>query len=238
MVRKDADIHLIFLSGNGVIFTQPSDDLWYHLDSTSSFFSLSTDGQGKHLYAPREPASPLGCASQYQFCSTAFPGTSGCGPLVSLRDAITGAAPFFETPEGEMTTNSLNSESSARFGYFKNMFFSTSPTDLFAILSQLGPTALASQENLFSGLQGPIAENQWQLDVSHWWDISMAVLQSKLLDTATFFENIHNIERLTYETPEFQKLCSNQVSPTFSYVFKPPHPNFFRGPLLCSVFHM
>ncbi|KAI1809712.1 hypothetical protein GGS20DRAFT_263862 [Poronia punctata] len=211
IAREDADIHLIFLSGNGVIFTEPSKDPWYYLNNISSPFNLSTDGRPEGMYVPKEPASPLACATQYQFCNTASRGTSRCGPLTGLHDAIAGAARFFNTTSTKLGGQSRGSDTAARFRYFTTIFPSLSPSEMFALLSQLGPTALSSQRDLSSGLQGNIASDQWQLDVSHWWDISMAIRQMKLLDIAYFPDGTDiSVGRFNYTGPEFQKLCNNQ----------------------------
>ncbi|KAI1123655.1 hypothetical protein F5Y10DRAFT_285832 [Nemania abortiva] len=218
-LRKDADITLVFLSGNGVTFTQLSDDQWYHLDTTPySFQILGSHGKETQLYIPQEPASPLICTNQYQFCNTAFEGTRGCGPLAGLRDGIAGAAPFFNTTYAEFSNDIVNNETGARFSYVMNMFFSTSASAIYNILRQLGPTSLTSQKTSSGGIQGPIASNQWQHDVSYWWDISMAAQQSAFLDAAYVSDNSSVlISRFNYTAPEFQKLCENQKIRSTAY---------------------
>ncbi|KAI0970542.1 hypothetical protein F4678DRAFT_112687 [Xylaria arbuscula] len=219
ITRKDADIDIIFLSGNGVVFSQPSGDQWY-LNTVPSSIAVGDFGPEdiKQLYVPREPASPLGCAKQYQFCNTAFRGTSGCGPLASLRDAIGGAAPFFDTTYADFVNYTVKSETGAHFDYFMNTFRSTSPSDVGLLLKQLGPTILTSQTTLNSAIQGPIASNQWQHDVSHWWDISMAIQQSALLDLPYIPDNsdIRSL-RYNYTAPEYQKICNSQKIRSTAY---------------------
>ncbi|KAI3321228.1 hypothetical protein HD806DRAFT_537414 [Xylariaceae sp. AK1471] len=106
IARKDADVYFFFLSGNEVKFTQFTDDEWYRLDPTvyqSGVVGASNNTSADQVYLPMEPASPLWCTDQYQFCNTAY----------------------------------------------------------------LGPRSLLSQSNLINGFQGPLASNQWQLDVMH-----------------------------------------------------------------------
>ncbi|KAI0448353.1 hypothetical protein F5B21DRAFT_497767 [Xylaria acuta] len=212
IARKDADIYLFFLSGNGVAFAQPSDDQWYHLNTTPSSFNHGVDKPVEiPLYVPQDAASPLSCTIQYQFCNTAFQGRGGCGPLASLRDAAAGAAPFFDTTYAEYSKDIVKSETGALYAYFMNTFFSSSPIDIHDILKYLGPTGLASQKTLNAGIQGPVASNQWQHDVSHWWDVSMAAQQSVLVDTAYVRDNSDILAtRFIYTAPEFRKLCNNQ----------------------------
>ncbi|KAI1277552.1 hypothetical protein F5Y07DRAFT_363307 [Xylaria sp. FL0933] len=218
--REDADTILHFLSGNGVEFSQFSADEWYRIDPNPVITPVLEDPKAIFLreYVPEEPASPLGCTNQYQFCNAAFEGTSGCGPLASVRDAIAGAAPFFETTYAEFTNQYFTNETGALFLYFANMYFSTSSQSADDVVKQLGATALTSQKTLISGIQGPIASHQWQQDVIHWWDISVAVQQSASLSQAYFPDDSNLLAaRVNYTAPEFQKLCSNQKIRTTAY---------------------
>ncbi|KAI1364789.1 hypothetical protein F5Y08DRAFT_353259 [Xylaria arbuscula] len=218
-LRNDADLVLIFLSGDGVVFSQYSDDEWYYLNPDP--ITIFLDGPSTvptRLYIPTEPASPLGCTSQYQFCNTAIPGTSGCGPLASLRDAIAGASPLFDITYAEFQNNSVRGETAARFLYFTNMYFSSAAANIGDILEHLGATALTSQRSLQAFIQGPIASNQWQQDVAHWWDISMAIQQSQSLDQAYSPDDPEILPlRFNYSAPEFKKLCTNQKIRTTAY---------------------
>ncbi|KAI0410049.1 hypothetical protein F4802DRAFT_543138 [Xylaria palmicola] len=217
IARADADIYLAFLSGNGVVFTEPSDDQWYHLSTTpSSFIVLGVEEL--QAYIPQDPASSLGCTEQYQFCNAASRGTGGCGPLASLRDAVSGAAPLFNTTYDNFVDNTYQSEEGARFLYLINMLFSSPTPSVTAIVAQLGPAGLTSQKTLYGGFQGPIASNQWQKDVSHWWDIVMAVCQSLMLDTVYIPDNSDmRATRFNYTSPEVQRLCNNQKMRSTAY---------------------
>ncbi|KAI1149406.1 hypothetical protein F4825DRAFT_469110 [Nemania diffusa] len=219
VLEKDADLFLVFLSGNGVVFTQPSDDQWYHLNTTPSPFSLGSNvPELLELYIPQEPASPLGCTNQYQYCNTAFQGTSGCGPLASPRDAIVRAAPFFDANDVDLETTSFRSGAGARFGYLLGLFYQNTISGIEGILQQVGAAGLTSQKTLYGGIQGPIASDQWQRDVSNWWDISMAIHQSTALSLAYMPDNSAvRAARLNYTTPELQKLCNNQKIRTTAY---------------------
>ncbi|KAI0437014.1 hypothetical protein F4803DRAFT_540305 [Xylaria telfairii] len=217
MFRKDADLIMAFLSGNGVIFLELSDDPWYRLNTTPANFDFGYS-HSTRLYIPQEPASPLGCTNQYQFCNSAYHNTSGCGPLTSLIDATTGAAPFFGSTYADFNNRSHKSDVEARFIYFTKMLFSGSAATVDQVLAQVGAAGLTTQKTLLGGIQGPIASNQWQRDVAHWWDISMAALQSQSLELAYLPDNSDvRATRFNYTAPEFQKLCSNQKIRTTEY---------------------
>ncbi|KAI1744856.1 hypothetical protein F4680DRAFT_443335 [Xylaria scruposa] len=187
--RDDADMHVILLSGNGVLFPAPTADEWYRVATTPSNVveNLGNDTRTYQRYLPLEPASALGCADQHQFCNSALEGTTGCGPLASLRDAIKEAVPFFNTSYTEVAngikSGSAETSELARFVYMASRFFGVDKT-ITAIVAHLGSSALLSQRTLIQGDQGPLPSNQWQLDVNHLWDISLAVMQASFIDTA------------------------------------------------------
>ncbi|CAJ2500265.1 Uu.00g031180.m01.CDS01 [Anthostomella pinea] len=52
------------------------------------------------------------------------------------------------------------------------------------IISNIGDGSLTAKKSLSNGNQGPLADNQWQLDVQNWYGISMAVLQKSFVNAA------------------------------------------------------
>jgi hypothetical protein len=225
ITRPDADVHLFFLSGNGVYFQEPTNDDWYRTQTTTTDVSLFSYGivnapDTEPVYIPQEPASPLGCTDQYQFCSTAYPGTSGCGPLASIRDAIAGAGPFFDSSYADLaklTTSGFESvssktDSATRFLYFIASLFSIDRS-ITSIIAHLGPTGLASQKSLLGVFQqGKLPWDQWHMDVTHWWRISLALTQSMFIDTAYGPSDPALLPlHINFTAPELKGLCSSQV---------------------------
>lgn len=235
LTRSDADIMLVFLSGNGVYNLYPTSDEWYATAESPRSVDVGggvgaaeedDDWDAMGLYLPREPASPLGCTNRYQFCNTASKGMSGCGPLTSLRDAVAGAAPFFGTSyddiysvgsasDGMYATGAREdpelSEPAARLAYIADIFFG-SGTTITSVLRNLGPMALLSQRTVFNGAQGPLPSNQWQLDIGHLWNITLASIQASVVDTAVG-PNDPELSRLwtNYTSPALARLCNSQV---------------------------
>ncbi|GAW24524.1 hypothetical protein ANO14919_141110 [Xylariales sp. No.14919] len=211
--RQDADLILIFLSGNGVLFVKPTEDAWYRTASTPTDITfVYSDGTraDPRYYLPREPASPLGCINQHQFCNTGIQESGQCGPLASLRDAIAGVAPLFNSSYSYFVGNFAETESQARFLYFMNTFFSYD-TSIYGILSQLGPAALHSQRKLIQGQQAAIEPNQWQLDIARFWNISMAATQEAFIDAAYGPTDPKVLAfHYNYTAPELVKICNNQ----------------------------
>jgi hypothetical protein len=213
LVRDDADTHVIFLSGNGVLYLQPSEDDWYRLSSTPTNLSSvgASDAETIRVYLPLEAASPLGCADQYQFCDAAIDGLEGCGPLASLRDAIAGAAPLFNTSYAEFTAHAASTERGSEFEYFTRTIYALQST-ISGVFRQIGSKGLDSHRQLVNGLQAFLEPNQWQLDVMHIWDISRAAYQAAFVDTAygPTDPNVLTVHT-NYAGPYMSKMCNNQV---------------------------
>ncbi|KAI0438894.1 hypothetical protein F4803DRAFT_554594 [Xylaria telfairii] len=208
--RHDADTFILFLSGNGVLFSQPSGDPWYRVAPTSTkFVAYGADYESPtQLYLPLEPASPLGCTAQYQFCNA---GSGKCGPLASQLDAIAGAAPYFDTTYADFDADNAEIERAARFIYFIKSAVMPNAPYLQEMLGHLGSQALLSQRNLVNGWQYNLESNQWQQDMSHLWDIMMAGHQSALLDAAYGPTDPGVLMDWThYTAPGLQKLCHKQ----------------------------
>jgi hypothetical protein len=209
LLRDDADVTLVFLSGNGVIHSAPSADDWYRVSPTTVNVSATINGivDTTAIYLPLEPASPLGCVNQYQFCHRDI---QHCGPLASLWDAYLNAAHLFNTTDPYKHASSTSGDP---FRYFMAGFLEFQSANLAEMLGQLGPASLASKSSLTSSLQGPIPSNQWQLDVIRWSDIMKSSLQAAYLGISYF--NPPDPSLLEYRTnftsPDLRKLCNNQV---------------------------
>lgn len=81
-----------------------------------------------------------------------------------------------------------------------------------SILLNLQDSALLSKQSLMQGYQGHLPDNQWQLDVTNWFSIYLALVQSNLLQTASGYqEAASGINAAKPMTKAAQSLCSNQV---------------------------
>lgn len=203
--RTDADVFLVFLSGHGVFFSEPLHDEWYR--ATEPYGTMrEMQHEDIPIYCASEAASPLACASQWQFCNT---NTSACGPTASYHDAMSGAARAFDVNGNGSTEN--RSPATDRLGWLmQSTGVQFSGED--SILLNLQDSALLSKQSLMQGYQGHLPDNQWQLDVTHWFSIYLALIQSNLLQTASGFqEAASGIQASKPMTEAAQSLCSNQV---------------------------
>lgn len=215
MFRDDAEIYIFFLLGNGVSYANPTTDDWYRVDP-KVYMKKNEGAPGSYtrdipVHRPLEPASPLGCIDQYQFCNTALPEATRCGPLASKRDAIATVASLFHSTYANLTDRVATTETEARYVYFMENFFGNDRSVLGTTL-RLGPSSLYSQRHLYNGIQGPLASEQWKLDVTHWWNISKAAMQGALLDMAYGPRDAAILQsHINFTSQHLQTLCQSQV---------------------------
>ncbi|KAI1325083.1 hypothetical protein F5Y16DRAFT_411583 [Xylariaceae sp. FL0255] len=207
IMRQDGDVSLVFLSGNGVTFQEPLDDEWYRATTPGGKIFLDiSNGSSQTDYWSSEAASPMGCVEQFQWCNTAYPkGSNRCGPLASFIDALYGAGPLFNVTAEELDEDRPSAPTAtgtrliwpslilngAGYGY-RNMVVQAN--------------SLSSQGLLKEGLQLPLPLNQWQLDVTAWWNASLAYLQSSFVNTAIGTAPT----TLTPINEQEKRLCDNQ----------------------------
>ncbi|KAI1178281.1 hypothetical protein F4777DRAFT_111500 [Nemania sp. FL0916] len=147
LTRLDGDTTILFLSGNGVVFTQRMDDDWYRATKSSNHLASPPAPQYRTAYMPDIAASPMGCVEQWQWCDSAYPSDAAhCGPLASLEDSVYGAGPLFKISQEDLASDSRPSSSDpfkARF-LWPAESITMSPIALPQVISHLGAKSLAS----------------------------------------------------------------------------------------------
>jgi hypothetical protein len=163
--RSDGDIYILFLSGNGVVFQQPTQDYWFRAATKHGFLGKTSNGSDTPYYIPDIAASPLGCVSQHQYCISE---QTRCGPLASPADALQGAF--------DALTDSSSAEASSRLTWFASIL-TQFPTSLEPVMATTGAEGLLARQELMQGIQVALSDNQWQLEVASLWATTLAVLQ-------------------------------------------------------------
>ncbi|KAK8132103.1 hypothetical protein PG999_000276 [Apiospora kogelbergensis] len=183
IITRDGDVSLCFLSGNGVHFSSHTDDDWYRATVSDGDLSRTDYTTGQKVYRPEEAATPLGCILQYQWCRD--PSRGQCGNLEGSKDSIYSAAPWFNLTDKDLEPDRSRSDNklgSLLLWAYYNLLNET--PNLAIIIGALGPTSLASQKLVQTGLLSGIQKNQWHLDVTRWWHIVLATFQATFVDTA------------------------------------------------------
>ncbi|KAL1634241.1 hypothetical protein SLS58_010785 [Diplodia intermedia] len=199
--RTDADIYIAFLSLNTLLFPGQSDDLWYPAHDFAGNMSneMTNPGESMAMYWSDEPASPMGLVLQYQLCKPGLPVEKRCTPLSSFVDAYDAATKLWQ-----------GSESSGAFDWF--MAILQGPQDpLIGPIKVLGQAALDSKARMAQGFIGPLAANQWQLDVEKWTNITLSSIQQSFVEAATGPPDPKQNEYLIKPEESSQKqMCRNQ----------------------------
>ncbi|RWA09604.1 hypothetical protein EKO27_g5506 [Xylaria grammica] len=213
----DGDLSLVFLSGYGVGFIEPLDDAWYRATTASGYAMDSRSTGNVTVYGPREAASPMACVEKWQWCNLAYPYMSGCGPLTGKVDALNGAAPFFNLTRSDVDAGDRSQLSNVGTRLIWSAISILESTTGLQVLVTLGAKSLASQDRLYSGIQSPLPNDQWQLDVKHWFEIILSSIQSSFVNKALGFPAGADVPRLLPENTVERELCNSQKIRSTAY---------------------
>ncbi|ROW07011.1 hypothetical protein VPNG_06668 [Cytospora leucostoma] len=205
--RPDADIYLIFLSGNGVKFRKPNEDPWYRGFVPDGIRYLGNDPQ-RHavVYRPDEAASPMGCIQQYQYCNA----DRQCGELASFTDSIAKSAPLFNfTLEAVWGNANYSGPVASHFSWFQDIIYTA--YGLGTLLDTLGILSLMSRQSLVQGGWEHLPNNQWQIDITHWWATLLASSQAAFVNVAHGPTEPSVLAYTKYPQNSYMKeMCDNQ----------------------------
>ncbi|KAF2142266.1 uncharacterized protein K452DRAFT_333074 [Aplosporella prunicola CBS 121167] len=199
--RTDADLYIAFLSLNALLFPEKSDDIWYsaHDFAFNKANKVVSPNNPTSLYWSDEPASPMGLVLQYQLCKPDLPDERRCTELSSFIDAYYSAVALWE-----------ESKSGGPFEWFTSIL--QGPQDpLLSPIKVLGQTALDSITLMGGGFLGPLRENQWQLDVEKWTNITLASIQKSFVEAVTGPPNAQQKDfQVKPEDNSQKRMCQNQ----------------------------
>ncbi|KAI1736545.1 hypothetical protein F4680DRAFT_468988 [Xylaria scruposa] len=217
--RLDGHVTIVFLVGDGVKFYEPTDDVWYRATVRTGNISNVQSPGSVPTYRPSESASPMGCVEQWQVCNLAYPTDQGCGPLAGFLDALIGAAPLFNLTSEDFDSDPPVSSTSigTRLIWSFAVLDGASP-NIGLLLSYLGAKALASQDQLISGIQWFLPKNQWQQDVTYWWNSVLSLIQISFVKTV-YSDTDPQLDPLMRRplNQEEEKMCQSQKIRSTSY---------------------
>ncbi|RAQ41928.1 hypothetical protein AFGD_001158 [Aspergillus flavus] len=196
--QTDSDITLMMLTQNDVYYRTPSDDPW---------IAAHEKLNGSDVYMGDYTVSLLGCIDQYQFCNPNLEGDTACtklGGINSVAKDMVDRFVYFNldqlaTVERFMTTTHLHS--------------------MYQAVQGRGGSALDIGQKLYNGHQYSVPANQWQIEVSNWFALSLAKAQAWPIEWATEPQNFDAPKKgedspWQYSpptTPEAEAQCRNQL---------------------------
>lgn len=206
LFQADGDVALIFLSANNVYYSQEIDDPWYAAHEMPGR-SLHKGSVHFKAYFADEPASVIGCKSQYQNCDQKL---NVCSPLSSSLDMVNFA-------------NSIGGNRTQAIGWV-----TATARQMTDAIAGLGSSSLASRFTLNRGSQGPLPDNQWQLEVENWHNIMLASYQDSPVQSAKGPGDSGMLEYFWKrpETNDEEYFCRNQVCRKFTVCFIVPEDFF------------
>ncbi|KAF2727856.1 hypothetical protein EJ04DRAFT_505057 [Polyplosphaeria fusca] len=198
-----SDLLLFFLSADRVGYVGEVNDPWYSAHRSSG--QVRSSGTGDDMaetYERDEAASPLGCVSQFQVCVPVGNGKKECSPLAGFNNQ-------------DSIENLTEKQSNMNLWI---LFSSIAPYTVSEIVSFLGADSLTSTYTLDNNMQMPLPDNQWQLDVQRWFDITLAAMQQAAVDTAVGPSNPEVLKVYTRPNTTTEKYyCKNQKIRSSAY---------------------
>lgn len=135
-----------------------------------------------------------------QFCNPNLPEATRCEPLRGFMDT--------SYPTSELWHSEAQQNTAAwTIKVLEQGFYSISSTPEY-----IGVTTLTARYGLVYGLQGPIPDNQWQLEAEHFVGASMASLQGAFVSAANG-PPTQQLKEFQYRPNDTQAntMCTNQV---------------------------
>jgi len=164
--RTNADISLFLLAPNSVRYDTPVDDPFFSAHLVGG--SILSYGDNLTWYTSDHFVNALGCADQQQFCN---PTNNQCTELT----ASTILAKQFQ----QVGMNAVQQATCRR------LLLELSSANTYFSVNGRGSSSLRAQETLYDLNQAPLPNNQWMIEVSSWFSVSMAKLQQSVVQYAT-----------------------------------------------------
>lgn len=191
--RTDADITLIFIASNSVMYDTPVDDPVFSAHAISNLNISDSEGQKVVLYEADYYLGVIGCASQHQVCNG-----DTCTALSARAEAFSSSSGL------TMTQRNIF----GRLG-FVNVY-----TGIVDVIDGRSATALRAAETARGIHQASLPSNQWQIELSSWFDTGLASLQFALREYATPGKTVPGVIVQQPKTPVDLAMCDSQKTQT------------------------
>ncbi|KAF9636464.1 hypothetical protein BFW01_g7360 [Lasiodiplodia theobromae] len=226
IAQANAELILFFLSANSIIFAENTTDEWYRATHVAGRKYLNANPNATvPVYAQDEPASPLGCVQQEQLCFPSLPADQRCTPLAARNDVYESAGALLSFGDSGNSNSSTSSAAAAAVAAARERLqwvIATAFTalQLESIVHTLGTRSLLSRFSLYSNVQAPLPEDQWQREVELWHDTVLAFMQESFVAAARGQSEDPRMDKLFMEpeSAEAKSVCRNQKIRSTAYV--------------------
>ena len=166
----NADISAFWLEQQGIGYFTPVKDPWFLAEHP---VTSRTPAGVRKIYTIEVPVHALVCTQQYQFCNPSLEKNASCTPLMGMsRAARTASKTIF-----------ANSPNHDRFLW--NLYAIVNNAGFREIVTALKEGALLASDYSNTLGQFGLPDNQWELELQHWFGIMLAALQGSILEQAT-----------------------------------------------------
>ena len=164
----DADAAIFFIGFNSIYFSQPSDDPVFAAHRKETL-PLSPGGDQGVFYNPDRVVAVMACVEQYRFCN---PNNNACTSFVGRH----------QLQDSELLSNLGLGGQQRRVA--NRIAMAAREIGLHNAVQTRQSNALRAQDTTLSSLQLPLPSNQWQIEVSGWFEEGLSKLQLLVHDYA------------------------------------------------------
>ncbi|KAE9377655.1 hypothetical protein N431DRAFT_302583, partial [Stipitochalara longipes BDJ] len=177
--RTDADITMFFFAANFVLNTYPNSDPIFSANRALNT-NKTLDGKEIVIYTADLAVTTIGCIDQYQICNPNLSGLAGepvlctpLGPAYSL---------FAEAERIDLNLYQLATLETIDLAFRYSSMFNS--------VNGRGSSALQAQNTVLTLIQSyqqqaQLPNNQWQIELSSWFAVSLATVQQYLVEKAS-----------------------------------------------------
>lgn len=208
--RTDADISILFLTPNTISYSFPVDDPWFL--TGDSYHPPPVDGETLTLYVPAVYVNTMGCVEQHRFCN---PTNNRCTPYVA----------YLQIPD-LLTTIDYNP---TQLATAERITTNLEMMNTFNSVNGRRSAALLASQTVADLLQTKaLPVDQWRVEVSNWFAVSLAKLQEGIVEFAGGPTDPELVQYVKFPVDtDTASLCYNQL-----VQLPPGYTNFDFGALM------
>lgn len=165
---------MLFLSAPEIHFSMPVSDPWFLATKNASQLHNQDTKTTFDSYLQNEPLGVMACAIQMQYCNPRLPKGQNCEPLRGLMDP---------RASDEVTKIFPDEQQFAALKWADTLWTGSVYT-VNNMVGFIGSSSLLARYGLAYGYQGPLPDNQWQLESEHWVKGTLASLQDTFVTAA------------------------------------------------------
>jgi hypothetical protein len=192
--RTDADVSIFLLNQNSIIYSTPVDDPFF---SAHRIARTQAENRVDTYYSTDNLTHVLGCTDQFQFQD----------PNHNVTTQLTGSLSAYH----QVYNIGLNKEQAAAATRISLLSYDAI---LFSSVAGMSAASLKAQDKAYNLASDGLPDNQWQIEVVGWFEMSLATIQDRIIDYAyKDFEAVPDNAKLVIpsQSPELLAMCDQQI---------------------------